>query len=127
MPVRALVVDDDPSVREMIELMLTLEGYEVMTAADGRQGLQAAAASRPEVIVLDVMMPGLGGPQVAARLREDDELAGIPIVFCTAIPDAGETLACCLTSRDTCVSKPFTTEELVGAVTAVVGTAHAEE
>lgn len=115
---RALVVDDDPSVREMLAMLLTLEGYEVVTAPDGEGALVAATTHHPDVVVLDVMMPGLDGPSVATRLRADHALAGIPIVFCTAVTDAEEILGDCLTAIDTYVGKPFDTDRLLEAVLA---------
>lgn len=120
MSVRALVVDDDPSVREMLQLVLTLEGYDVVTAHDGCEALTATATTHPDVIVLDVMMPGIDGPGVAAALRADPELAGIPIVFCTALADAEEILAPCMTSRDAFIGKPFDNDQLLRLILAAV-------
>ena len=84
MATRVLVIDDEAPIRLLCRVNLEAEGMEVLEAADGPSGLEAARTSRPDVILLDVMMPGLDGWAVAERLLEDDETATIPIVFLTA-------------------------------------------
>ncbi len=80
----ALVIDDDPAQREWLERMLTASGWRVLTAADGQAGLDAVAAVRPDVVVLDVMMPRLNGYQVCRALRRDPASAGLPVVLLTS-------------------------------------------
>jgi signal transduction histidine kinase/DNA-binding response OmpR family regulator len=82
-----LVVDDDPTVREVTERYLTREGFSVVTAAGGREGLRLARELRPAAITLDVMMPDLDGWTVLAALKGDPELADIPIVLMTIIDE----------------------------------------
>ncbi len=81
---RVLVIDDEAPIRLLCRVNLEAEGMEVLEAADGPTGLQAARDERPDVVLLDVMMPGLDGWQVAQRLLEDDETSEIPIIFLTA-------------------------------------------
>ncbi len=83
-PRPALIIDDDPEVHQLLEEELEQAGYEVLVAQDGPRGLELAAARRPAVIVLDLMMPRMNGFEVAATLREDPATAGIPIVVLTA-------------------------------------------
>ena len=81
---RVLVIDDEAPIRLLCRVNLEAEGMEVLEAADGPTGLQAAREERPDVVLLDVMMPGLDGWQVAQRLLEDEETSEIPIIFLTA-------------------------------------------
>ena len=81
---RVLVIDDEAPIRLLCRVNLEAEGMEVLEAPDGPKGLEQARAAEPDVILLDVMMPGLDGWQVAEQLLEDDKTRSIPIVFLTA-------------------------------------------
>ncbi|MDX6448318.1 MAG: hypothetical protein QOG29_1185 [Gaiellaceae bacterium] len=81
---RVLVIDDEAPIRLLCRVNLEAEGMEVLEAPDGPKGLEQARAAEPDVILLDVMMPGLDGWQVAEQLLEDDKTSSIPIVFLTA-------------------------------------------
>ena len=81
---RVLVIDDEAPIRLLCRVNLEAEKMEVLEAADGPSGLEQARAEKPDVILLDVMMPGLDGWQVAEQLLEDDATKSIPIVFLTA-------------------------------------------
>ena len=81
---RVLVIDDECPIRLLCRVNLEAENMEVLEAADGPTGLEQARAAKPDVILLDVMMPGLDGWQVAEQLLEDDRTRSIPIVFLTA-------------------------------------------
>ena len=82
--VRVLVIDDEAPIRLLCRVNLEAEGVEVLEAADGTTGLDLARAQQPDVVLLDVMMPGLDGWRVAEELLEDDRTRGIPIIFLTA-------------------------------------------
>jgi DNA-binding response OmpR family regulator len=84
MPTRVLVIDDEAPIRLLCRVNLEAEKMEVLEAADGPSGLELARADPPDVILLDVMMPGLDGWNVAERLLEDGATAEIPIIFLTA-------------------------------------------
>jgi DNA-binding response OmpR family regulator len=84
MTMRVLVIDDEAPIRLLCRVNLEAEGMEVLEAADGPSGLETARAERPDVILLDVMMPGLDGWRVAEALLDDERTEGIPIVFLTA-------------------------------------------
>jgi DNA-binding response OmpR family regulator len=84
MPTRVLIVDDEPPIRLLCRVNLEAEGMEVLEAADGRTGLELARSERPDVVLLDVMMPALDGWRVAEELLDDPVTADIPIVFLTA-------------------------------------------
>ena len=81
---RVLVIDDEAPIRLLCRVNLEAEGMEVLEAPDGPTGLEQARAAEPDMILLDVMMPGLDGWQVAEQLLEDDRTSSIPIVFLTA-------------------------------------------
>src|ERR1043165_4401416 len=82
--VRVLVIDDEAPIRLLCRVNLEAEGLEVLEAADGTSGLSLAREERPDVVLLDVMMPGLDGWRVAEELLEDELTCGIPIIFLTA-------------------------------------------
>jgi DNA-binding response OmpR family regulator len=81
---RVLVIDDEAPIRLLCRVNLEAEGIKVLEAADGPQGLDLAREERPDVVLLDVMMPGLDGWRVAEELLEDERTSGIPIIFLTA-------------------------------------------
>lgn len=86
-----LVVDDDPAVRESLEELFRYQGYHVLTAVDGEAGLRAVRAERPDLIVLDVVMPGLDGFRVATQIKNDPTLTRMPIILYSG--DMGESFA----------------------------------
>jgi two-component system, OmpR family, response regulator len=81
---RILVADDDPVIVRLLQVNFKLEGYDVETAAHGEEAIQKAREMRPQLILLDVMMPGLDGWRVAEQLLEDERTMRIPIIFLTA-------------------------------------------
>jgi two-component system response regulator MprA len=117
MPERVLVVDDDAPVRRMLERSLSAEGYDVEVVADGGGALAAVERSVPDLILLDVAMPGLDGLAVARRLRD----AGItvPILMLTARDTVAERVAGLEAGGDDYVVKPFALEELVARLRAL--------
>ncbi|HZD74386.1 MAG TPA: response regulator transcription factor [Actinomycetota bacterium] len=113
-----LVVEDDPNILELLSASLRLAGFEVATAADGFQALRAAQRHRPDLVVLDVMLPDLDGFEVARRLRSDD--VRTPVLFLTA-RDATEDKVKGLTiGGDDYVTKPFSLEEVIARIRAVL-------
>jgi DNA-binding response OmpR family regulator len=81
---RALVVDDDRSIQQILELALGDEGYEVVLASNGPEALEKARTSRPDIVILDLMMPFVNGIQVAEALHNDKQLSSTPIIMLTA-------------------------------------------
>jgi len=113
----ALVVDDEPHVVELISGVLTSEGFSVSTAADGPAALRRARASQPDVVVLDVGLPGLDGYEVCRALRKE---APVPIVFVTARGAEVDRIVGLELGADDYVVKPFSPRELLARVRAVL-------
>jgi two-component system response regulator MprA len=122
---RLLVVDDEPAVRDALRRALTAEGYEVDEAADGVEALDAVGRSEPDAIVLDVLMPGAGGLEVARRLRADGRR--VPILILTARDEVGDRVAGLDAGADDYLAKPFALEELLARVRALLRRAGAED
>jgi DNA-binding response OmpR family regulator len=118
--VRVVVVEDDPSVRGLLQTLLVAEGYSVSTASDGLGGLGQIAATSPALVLLDLMMPDLGGARVIQELREDPELARIPVLVVTGQEDAVADMRARL-GDDNVFLKPFAVGELLARVDAVTG------
>ncbi|MEU8383966.1 response regulator transcription factor [Streptosporangium sp. NPDC048865] len=116
--VKVLVVDDEPNIRELLSEALELNGFAVRTAADGRQALEAVARERPDIIVLDVMMPALDGFTVARRLREADDSP--LLLFLTAKDAVADRIAGLTAGGDDYVTKPFSLEEVVLRLRAIM-------
>ena len=108
-----LVCDDDPSLRELVRAVLG-SGYRFVEAADGTEALTIAREDRPDLIVLDVMLPGMSGIEVLEELRSSDSLKDIPVVVITAWSHAEIDVQ--VAGADRFVSKPFDPDELSNAV-----------
>lgn len=113
---RVLVIDDEAPIRLLCRVNLEAAGIEVVEAADGRTGLDAARSERPDVILLDVMMPGLDGWRVAGQLLEDPATGGIPIVFLTARAELRDRARGLDLGGIDYVTKPFNPVELAPLV-----------
>jgi len=107
-----LIVDDEPSGRDTLESILEPEGYNLIMAENGYQALEMALAIRPDVILLDVMMPGMNGFEVCRRIRGEKQLAEIPILFLTALDDRQSLLNGLEAGADEFISKPYDRYEL---------------
>jgi DNA-binding response OmpR family regulator len=115
---RILVVDDDPTVSDVVRRYLERADYEVSLAGDGPAALAAASEHRPDLVVLDLMLPGLDGLEVCRRLRAGDP--DVPIVMLTALGDEGDRVVGLSLGADDYVTKPFSPRELVLRVQSVL-------
>ena len=120
MSVKILVVEDDPSVRGLLQTLLSAEGYDVVTASDGLAGLVKATSSPPALVLLDLMMPDLGGVRVLEEMRDDPDLADIPVIVVTGKVDAVPGMRDLL-GEDNVFVKPFAVAELLARVDEVTG------
>ena len=119
--IRVLVIDDEAPIRLLCRVNLEAEGMSVIEAADGPGGLELARSEQPEVILLDVMMPGLDGWRVAEHLLEDAATREIPIVFLTARADIRDRARGMDLGGLDYITKPFNPVELASLVRTVVG------
>ena len=115
-----LLVDDEPDLVELIEYALTAEGFRVLTARDGAEGLAIAEAERPDLIVLDIMMPRLNGVELTERLRENSHLRLTPILMLTARTGEGDEIAGLEAGADDYLPKPVSTRRLVSRIRALL-------
>jgi DNA-binding response OmpR family regulator len=113
---RVLIVDDEPNIVVSLEFLLRQQGYEVLVARDGEEALATAVERRPELIVLDVMLPGLDGFEVCRRLRERADLNGMKILMLTARGRDVERVRGLEEGADAYVTKPFSTRDLMKTV-----------
>ena len=117
-PVRALVVDDEPALGELIQMALRYEGWQVETATDGATALSKARSLKPDVVVLDIMMPGLDGLEVLARLRAAGD--DVAVLFLTAKDAVSDRIVGLTAGGDDYVTKPFSLEEVVARLRALL-------
>lgn len=115
---RLLVVDDEPAIRDLIAPFLGRAGYQVDTAEDGESALQAIATRRPQLVVLDVMMPGIDGREVLRRLRREDQW--IPIILLTSVGESFERAIALEEGADDYLNKPFDPQELLARIRAIL-------
>jgi DNA-binding response OmpR family regulator len=115
-PATVLVVDDDPVILKLLEVNFEMEGFQVVRAADGAEGLERAREVRPDIVVLDVMMPRMTGYEVAKALREDAGTAHIPIIFVTARAQSSDVERGMELGVDDYVTKPFDPLDLIARV-----------
>ena len=115
-PATVLVVDDDPVILKLLEVNFEMEGFQVVRASDGAEGLERARECRPDIVVLDVMMPRMTGYEVAKALREDDITAHIPIIFVTARAQSSDVERGMELGVDDYVTKPFDPLDLIARV-----------
>jgi DNA-binding response OmpR family regulator len=125
---KILAVDDEPSIVKLVSTALTMRGYEVVTAYDGQDALDKVALEKPDLIVLDIMMPKMDGREVARRLSKDPRTAKIPIVFLSAIGDLDSQLNTLEELKDVeYLTKPFDVKELGDYVEAMLDPAKRAE
>ncbi len=120
--IRALVVDDEPALSELLSMALRYEGWEVQTASNGLEALTAVRTFAPDVMVLDIMMPELDGMSVIRRLREEG--AEVPVLFLSAKDAVDDRIAGLTAGGDDYVTKPFSLEEVVARLRALVRRSH---
>jgi CheY-like chemotaxis protein len=118
---RVLVVDDDEVIRQLIAVNLTLEGFDVVTAVDGRDCLEKVVAVGPDVITLDVMMPRLDGWVTATQLRRNPDTAGIKVVLITARAQEDDRTRGRQIGVDAYLTKPFDPAEMIRVVRELAG------
>jgi DNA-binding response OmpR family regulator len=111
-PPVVLIADDDPKILNLLSIRLSRRGYQVLEAVDGAQTLEQARKHHPDVVLLDVMMPGKSGWETAKELRADEALRDIGIVIMTALGEKVSKMTSLIYGADACIDKPFDFDEL---------------
>ena len=114
---KILVIDDEPAITNLVSAYLRTEGYDVYTAADGNAGLKAARAFKPDLIILDLMLPGIDGIELLSRLRRESE---VYVIMLTARTEETDKIVGLSVGADDYVTKPFSPRELVARVKAAL-------
>ena len=118
---RILIVDDEPDLLETIQINLEMEGYETLVAYDGFRGLDRARNENPDLIILDVMLPGMNGYKVCRLLKFDEKYKHIPIIMLTAEAQEKDRLTGKETGADFYMTKPFAADKLLAKVKEYLG------
>ena len=111
-----LIVDDEPNIVLSVEYLMKREGYEVMTANDGQAALEMVSGTKPDLLILDVMMPRKNGFEVCSEIRADPALSGLPILMLSAKGREAEVKKGLSLGADAYITKPFSTHDLVDKV-----------
>jgi len=114
---KILVIDDEPSIVNLVTAYLKPEGYEVLTAADGPSGLKAARTFKPDLVILDIMLPGMDGIELLSRLRRESE---VYVILLTAKTEETDKIVGLSVGADDYVTKPFSPRELTARVKAAL-------
>ncbi len=114
---RVLVVDDEPQIRRSLQVNLEGKGYQVLTAEDGEQAVQVMAHQPPDVIVMDLLLPGIDGIELTRRIRKD---SAVPIIFLSAIGEEPKKIDALEAGADDYVTKPFSVDELLARIKSVL-------
>jgi len=117
---RILLVDDEPDLLELVRVNLHQEGYEVETAEGGREALAMLRRSPPDLVILDLMLPDISGTEICRQVRQDAQLASLPIIMLTAKADELDRVVGLELGADDYVTKPFSPRELALRVRAVL-------
>jgi len=118
---RILVADDDVDIRELVEFKLSTLGHDVVAVGDGAAAIEACRAERPDLAVLDVMMPGVSGLEAIKAIRATPELADLPVILLTARAQESDVETGFDSGADDYVTKPFSPRELAERVEALLG------
>ncbi len=116
MAIKILIIEDEDAIRENIAEMLSICGYQVEVAANGREGISQTLVFKPDVIVCDIMMPFMNGYQVLETLRSSNSQANTPFIFLTSMANPSEIREGMLIGADDYLTKPFTFSDLIAAI-----------
>ena len=118
---RILIVDDEPHIVKMLQARLEFQGYGVLVATDGQDGLDKVRSEKPDLIILDISLPKLNGYEVCQALRADEKHKDIPVVMLTASRQALDIMQGMKGGADAYITKPFNSEALLGILRGLLG------
>ena len=118
---RILVVDDEPHIRRVLDAMLGKEGFEVVLASEGAEGLRAIASGSIDLVILDLIMPGATGLEVLAKIRTDPENSDLPVIILTAKGQDADREAAFAGGANDFLTKPFSPKKLVARIREILG------
>ena len=121
---KIVLAEDEPQIARLIEFKLKKEGYEVTWKENGEEALKAIKADKPDLILLDVMMPVMDGYEVLRRLKEDEDLKSIPVIMLTARAQEKDVVKGIGSGAEDYITKPFHPAELLARVKRILGKAH---
>ena len=117
---KILAVDDEEDILELLRFNLTKEGFAVVCAASGEEGLKTAHSQRPDLILLDLMLPGMDGLEVARRLKKEEATKDIPVIMVTAKGEEADIVTGLEVGAEDYITKPFSRKVLIARVRAVL-------
>ncbi len=120
---KVLVIDDDPVIVQLLRVNFEIEGFEVISAADGKEGFERAKADRPDVVLSDIMMPRMDGLALVTQLKADASTRALPVILLSAKAQNAEVQQGLDAGADDYVTKPFDPLELIDRVNAVLARA----
>jgi DNA-binding response OmpR family regulator len=118
---RILVADDDVDIRELVEFKLSTMGHDIVAVGDGAAAIEACRSEKPDLAVLDVMMPGVSGLDAIREIRADANLASLPVILLTARAQEADVETGFDSGADDYITKPFSPRELAARVDALLG------
>ncbi|OGO17592.1 MAG: hypothetical protein A2Z15_08485 [Chloroflexi bacterium RBG_16_50_11] len=121
MPKKILIVEDDPSFSRAINYIVQKEGYDVITASNGMTGLRMAKEEKPDLLILDVMLPGLDGFEICNRLRQDPQTAKLPIIMLSAKGQEADKATGLKVGANEYLTKPIDRTLLLEKITSLLG------
>ena len=121
---RILIADDEHNIRHILDFSLNVEGFDVLTAQDGEEALMLAASESPDLIIMDVMMPGCGGIEACRQLKQDPRTRAIPVVLLTARSSRDDREAGLAAGAVEYVTKPFSPQKVIDLVQSILGAVH---
>ena len=116
MPIKILLVEDEPSIVELVTLTLKNNGYEVLSVMDGTKVIETARQNKPDLIILDIMIPKLNGFEVCRQIKTDEELKKIPVLILSALVQKGEIEMGIRMGADSYMTKPFQNKDLLNNI-----------
>lgn len=119
--VRILVVDDEPHIRRVLEAILGKEGFEVLVAVDGPQGLDELSTEEVDLVILDLMMPGANGLEILSKIRSDPQCENTPVIILTAKGQDTDREAALAGGANDFLTKPFSPKKLIARIHEILG------